>query len=157
MKIFYYSVILFLLYFKSSDSLSNILNNVEEKYIIISQPDLPSNYRETLPYSINSINAFSKLRHIVTYNKNVEYDIVYESIEFGLRRSPPPLKAQTTKHVIVAGDSNTFGTGVEPQYTLSHLLSSQRSYSNGYNFGIRGGGPHHTLALMEFFSMGEFN
>lgn len=125
---------------------------VENTYSIVSQPPLPENYRQSLAYSINSFHPFTKLQHISKYGSEVIYNQVYESADFGLRAIPKSYYAKNpTQHVIVAGDSNIFGDGVGVENTLPILLANEIPTSHPYNFGIRGGGPHHTLAFMEFF------
>lgn len=61
------------------------------------------------------------------------------------------LPTQTSKryHLIVAGESNTFGIGVSDEETLPYLLSQKHPDYHAYNFGHPGGGPHNTFARFE--------
>jgi hypothetical protein len=91
----------------------------------------------------------SKIRHVVKNYTDPVYDVYYNINGLGLRELPSRNMA-TKKHIIVAGDSNTFGNGVKDEETIPQILSKQRPDYRGYNFGICGSAPNATLALMEF-------
>lgn len=50
-----------------------------------------------------------------------------------------------TKQMVLLGDSNTFGWGLENNETLSYLLAKQFRDYRVYNLGNYGGGPHDVL------------
>lgn len=60
-----------------------------------------------------------------------------------------PTQASKPYHLIVAGESNTFGIGVRDEETLPYLLSQKHPDYHAYNFGHPGGGPHNTFARFE--------
>lgn len=75
------------------------------------------------------------------------YEAVYNINKVGQRTLPT--STQKAQHLIIAGDSNTFGVGLNDEETLPFLLSKKLPTFHAYNFGHGGGGPHNTLALFE--------
>lgn len=75
------------------------------------------------------------------------FDVTYSINQLGLRSSGGQLKK--AQHLILAGDSNTFGVGLNEQETLSWIMSQKYPLYDVYNFGLGGGGPHNSLALLE--------
>ncbi|MEA9356365.1 hypothetical protein SHI21_09135 [Bacteriovorax sp. PP10] len=115
------------------------------------QPPLPRDYGLSIEYSINTFSPFTTTRHISKVGNEVTFDVTYESAELGLRKIPAEfIPKQPSEHLIVAGDSNTFGDGVSIENTLPVLLSQKIPGTRPYNWGIRGAGPNNTLAMMEF-------
>jgi hypothetical protein len=96
---------------------------------------------------INAIN--STVREKKTNKGQVVFDVLYEINNWGLRKLPAP-KNKRKNHLIIAGDSNTFGVGVKDEETIPFLMTNKLPDYHGYNFGIVGSGPHNTLALLEF-------
>lgn len=125
---------------------------IQNSIYTLEQPKIPKNFNQTLEYSINVFIPFTKEHHIAKSHNQLVFDQYYETAKYGLRNVPESLfSKKPNSHVIVAGDSNTFGIGVDIKNTLPVLLSKNFPDSHPYNFGIRGGGPHNTLGLMEFF------
>jgi len=75
------------------------------------------------------------------------YQSVYNINQIGQRTLP--VAANKSEHLIIAGDSNTFGVGLNDEETLPFMLSKKHPNYHAYNFGHGGGGPHNTLALFE--------
>lgn len=74
----------------------------------------------------------------------------YTTGEFDFRVVPPELLNQKApQFLILAGDSNVFGDGLTDHETLPVLLSKALPSFYIYNFGIRGGGPHDSLHLLQ--------
>ena len=95
---------------------------------------------------------FSQIREVTTVDGQVDYDTTYNIGELGFRELPPKMSSKKFKtHFIVAGDSNTFGEGLNEEDTLPIQLVKNNEFAHPYNFGVRGGAPNNTLALMEFF------
>lgn len=112
---------------------------------------VPENKKE-LAKSINPYAPFVFMHHKSKVDGRVMFDVTYDLGEYGLRIIPATMiKPSLKNHLIIAGDSNTFGYGVNVADTLPVLLASNISGSHPYNFAINGSGPHNTLALMEFF------
>lgn len=127
-------------------------NKVENIYKVIFEPPFHEKYKISLAFSVNSFSPFTKMQHTSKVNDQIIYDVIYESADLGLRKIPDNFVTKNPKrHLIIAGDSNVFGDGVESDNTLPVLLAKKIIDSRPYNFGIRGGGPNNTLALMEFF------
>lgn len=125
---------------------------IDNSYSIIEEPTNIPNFGHSIEFSINNFHPFTKAHHISKVNGEVIYDQYYESEEYGLRKIPTSyVPKKPTHHLIIAGDSNTFGEGVLIQETLPILLSNKIPGAHPYNWGIRGGGPNNTLAMMEFF------
>ncbi|MBC7711730.1 MAG: hypothetical protein H7177_00225 [Rhizobacter sp.] len=125
---------------------------VENIYYITAIPhQILSDQNQELFSSINPFEPFNHIHHIAKVNNQLIYDQTYETAELGLRTiSSDQYNPNANKHLIIAGDSNTFGIGVKQEETLPVLLSKKMTDYHPYNFGIRGGGPHNTLAMLEF-------
>lgn len=94
-------------------------------------------------YPVNSY-----IQHIKNgIDGRVGFDTTYSINEFGLRTVEN--STDRANHLILAGDSNTFGIGVKDEETLSEIMSKKYPQYHTYNFGHGGGGPHNTLALIE--------
>lgn len=133
-------------------SMPGRLGRIDNTLSILVQPKVREGYDDSLEFSINKYLPHTKARHISRVNNEIIYDQFYEFGHLSLRTIPKYLVIKnSTKHLIVAGDSNTFGDGVSIENTLPVLLSKKLPATTPYNWGIRGGGPNNTLALMEFF------
>lgn len=92
----------------------------------------------------------STIRHVKTApGKKNGFDVVYKVNEFGQRIQEH--FAGRKKHLIVAGDSQTFGIGVKDSETLQMELAKDHPEYQPYNFGHGGGSANNTLALLENF------
>ncbi|MGZ3789486.1 MAG: hypothetical protein ACXVLQ_13235 [Bacteriovorax sp.] len=95
---------------------------------------------------------YTNYRHIKSKNGKIDYDVNYTIGAFGLRKiNENYLNQNATRSFILAGDSNTFGEGCLDPDTLEAKISPMLKDYYVYNFGVRGGGPHNTLAFMENF------
>lgn len=95
-------------------------------------------------YSINS-----RIEHIKQEVGGPDrFDVFYNINELGQRVLPTP-KEKRKNHLIVAGDSNTFGIGNKDEETVAFQMGQAHPEYEAYNFGHGGGGPHNTLALLE--------
>lgn len=97
----------------------------------------------------------SKIRHTKkALNQSlVGYDVMY-TIN-GLGQRVMPATSPKTQHLIMGGDSNTFGWGLKDEETLPYLLSKKYENYHVYNFGHGGGSASNTLALMGATSWNE--
>lgn len=94
-------------------------------------------------YPINSI-----IEHVCNYvDGRPGYDVFYNTNEFGFRITSPHVKKQ--KHLIIGGDSNSFGVGVKDSEVINELMAAKNPTYSTYNFSHAGGGPHNTLAFFE--------
>lgn len=91
----------------------------------------------------------SKVRHTkkALDNSLPGYDVLYTINELGQRVLPDT--GARSSHLILAGDSNTFGWGVKDTETLPYLASLKYQNYHVYNFGHGGGSASNTLALLE--------
>ncbi|MBC7712795.1 MAG: SGNH/GDSL hydrolase family protein [Rhizobacter sp.] len=80
------------------------------------------------------------------------FDVYYHTGELGLR-VVPGVKPDLPKHLIVAGDSNTFGVGCNDDQTLPYYLSKKFPDRTVYNFGLGGAGTNSTLRFLEVFKV----
>nr|BDT30080.1 SGNH/GDSL hydrolase family protein [Bacteriovorax sp. HI3] len=95
-------------------------------------------------YSISS-----RIEHIKEeVNGPGRIDVFYNINEYGQRVIPPP-KELRKKHLIIAGDSNTFGIGNKDEDTVTFQMGQAHPDYETYNYGHGGGAPNNTLALME--------
>ncbi|MBC7429184.1 MAG: hypothetical protein H7336_11265 [Bacteriovorax sp.] len=109
-------------------------------------------YQYPLSYIGNHSQPFSQEHQITRADGKIIYEHYYTIGEFGFRQIDPKYYSKNSKfHLITAGDSNTFGEGISEADLLAVQLANKMKDSHPYNFGIRGSGPHNTLALMEFF------
>jgi hypothetical protein len=80
------------------------------------------------------------------------YKAFYNINKIGQRILPASASISSSSkpfHLIVAGESNTFGIGVSDEESLPFLLSQKHPDYHVYNFGHPGGGPHNTFARFE--------
>lgn len=91
----------------------------------------------------------------ITSDNRVIFDAVYNTEDLGLRVIPGNRK-NLLKHLIVVGDSNTFGVGCADNETLPYYLSLKFPNATTYNFAQAGTGPHSTLRFLEIFKVSDF-
>ncbi|AUN99906.1 hypothetical protein C0V70_17700 [Bacteriovorax stolpii] len=93
---------------------------------------------------------YSRVQHSKKIQGTQEgYDVFYDINALGQRVYD--VAAPKKKHLILAGDSNTFGLGLPNEETLAALFTKSWLDYHVYNFGHGGGAPHNTLSLMENF------
>jgi hypothetical protein len=77
------------------------------------------------------------------------YDVVYTTDAHGFRAMPPP-DAQPQASVLLFGDSNTFGEGVNDNEAYPWQLAERSGGRiEAHNFGVPGWGPHQMLAGLQ--------
>jgi hypothetical protein len=81
--------------------------------------------------------------------KNFYEQYKYDELQFRII-DKKLLNNDSKFHLIIAGDSNTFGDGNKDEDTLPALLSPIYKNYYIYNWGLRGGGPHDSLYFIEF-------
>lgn len=136
------------------EHVSFIYNNIKiDRYFSKNQlSNLQPNYKFSLDRIGNPYQPYSLIKHEMLADGQREFIVNYDIGEFGLRKiSNEHLPRYSKIHIITAGDSNTFGEGINEEYLLSVLISKKIPSSRPYNMGIAGAGPNSTLALMEFF------
>lgn len=87
------------------------------------------------------------------FDKNKKgYDVTYNIGAFGLREINQKLvNPEAPKHFIIAGDSAVFGEGCNDEDTIVAKLAPFERKAHFYNFGVRGGAAHNTMALMDSY------
>ena len=81
--------------------------------------------------------------------QEILYDVVYTIGPDGFRVTPP-LSGSPGSCVVLFGDSNTFGIGVNDDEThTAHLVRLGEGRIAAYNFGVAGYGPHQMLAGLQ--------
>lgn len=124
------------------------------EYFIWHDKNFNSNEYEQLKNKIGRVLPInSRVQHIIHNQKGDSFNVTYRLNQFGQRQTI--LRGNRSQHLILAGDSNTFGQGVEDNWTLDSLFFKKFSNYNTYNFGQLGGGPSNTLALLETTSWFE--
>lgn len=88
------------------------------------------------------------VQHIKKDNTGRSYNVFYQINHLG-QRIYPFFKTTKKKHLIVGGDSNSFGHGVGDRDSLPFILGEKNKSYHPYNFAQCGGGPSNTLALLE--------
>ena len=76
------------------------------------------------------------------------YEVVYTTDGFR-RRIIGLTNIDATKHILLFGDSLTFGEGLSDNETLQYFLQKDMSEYVVYNYAVSGYGPQHMLALLE--------
>lgn len=88
------------------------------------------------------------IQHIKKDNTGRSYNVLYQINHLG-QRTYPFYNTTKKKHLIVGGDSNSFGHGVGDTDSLPFILGEKYKLYHPYNFAQCGGGPSNTLALLE--------
>ena len=77
------------------------------------------------------------------------YDVSYSFDQFGRRIIPQDESIKKESHIVILGDSNVFGEGLNVNQTLPFFLSKRFTSSHLYNYAFRGYGAGNSLALTE--------
>ncbi len=77
------------------------------------------------------------------------FDVLYSFDEYGRRVTPQADSMPKKSHIVVLGDSNTFGEGLNDDETISYFLGRSFPTHRIYNYAFRGYGPGNSLALSE--------
>ncbi len=80
------------------------------------------------------------------------YSATYHTGVYGIRLTANS-ETLRNQHIILAGDSNMFGIGVDDDQTLPSRLALKSTNHNIYNLGFAGSGPHNTLYFLENFDL----
>lgn len=91
-------------------------------------------------------DEFVLISHVLLNGSKKIFDVNYISEKNGFR-SLPLINKNATKHIIVAGDSNVYGIGVDDKDVATTAIEHKCPDCRSYNRGIAGGGPNHFLAL----------
>lgn len=158
------SLIIFLTFFNFSlIKAADVISNPDVRVESISANSLGIQFKEVVEtWHLKSYNAteYTNLsKHIGwTYpinsrttrsvkNSTGGYKFTFTTNQYGLRVLPS--LGKRPNHLIVAGESNTFGQGVSDTENTPYLLGKAHPNYTPYNYGICGGGPHNTLGLMQ--------
>ncbi|MEA9357734.1 hypothetical protein SHI21_16000 [Bacteriovorax sp. PP10] len=94
----------------------------------------------------------TRVRHSKFDKQGQGYDVTYSIGAFGLRDINQKLvNPKAKKHFIIAGDSTVFGEGCNDGDTIVAKLAPFETNAHFYNFGMRGGAVHNTMALMDSY------
>lgn len=108
-------------------------------------------YRDMVnPYPPNSV----MIDTIIDKQKKVIYKAKYTFDSWGFRKTTPNNK-NAQYHYILAGDSNTFGIGINDDQTIAHNLVPIYKNHFIYNMGIPASGPSNLLYFLENFSLNK--
>lgn len=121
--------------------------------LISSDKKINYEVREKLKKDIGfAYHPFTLVRHSKLVNQKTGYDVTYDIGAFGIRQTNQKLvNSKAPKHFIIAGDSTVFGEGCNDEETLVAKLALFEKNAHFYNFGMRGGAVHTTLALMDSY------
>ena len=81
-------------------------------------------------------------------NGNSIYSVTYATDEYR-RRTVNQTYSPANKHLILFGDSFTYGEGLNDQDTLQYQLQQVIPQYNIYNYAVHGYGPQQILAILE--------
>lgn len=84
-------------------------------------------------------------------NQTLSFYTTYD--DYGFRNPINPKNFKSKKHLIIAGCSFTFGSGVKDEESLAYLIDNMQSDYRSYNFGSMGGSPSEQLFLLQFFNL----
>jgi len=87
----------------------------------------------------------------MTAEGNLIYSTVYHTGLYGFRKTMTNEEAST--HIMLAGDSNMFGVGVQDNETLASRLSQNLPQKKIVNLGLGGTGPSSFLYFLQNFSL----
>jgi len=79
------------------------------------------------------------------------YSVTYHTIHYGFRTTKTNKNAQ--EHLILGGDSNMFGMGVEDIETLPSLIALKNPDKKIVNLGLVGQGPNAHLFFLQNYSL----
>lgn len=83
----------------------------------------------------------------ITNTGRIVYNVKYKLSELKSRTNL--IKKIKSKHLIFAGDSQTFGVGVKDEEVFTNLLNKELKFFNSYNLGYPGWSPASTYALLK--------
>lgn len=75
----------------------------------------------------------------------VIFDVTYTKDKFGRRVTPGESKKDAERFLILLGDSNLFGFGLQDRETISYFLGRQNGSVRVYNYGMNGLFPGEAL------------
>jgi hypothetical protein len=134
----------------------NVSNNIKE-FINSKSPKSSDDLKyhslrnEANPF-VSYSNQIIKDSRIKIKDKKMIYSATYHTGVYGIRLTANS-ETLRSKHIILAGDSNMFGIGVEDDQTLPSRLALKSNTHNIYNLGFAGSGPHNTLYFLENFDL----
>jgi hypothetical protein len=107
-----------------------------------------TNNIETKIYNPFASELKCMMKDQVEQNGKIIFQSTYSIDEFGLRMTPHQ-NTKAATHLIIAGDSNTFGVGLQDNETIAFNLQQLFSNKNVINLGFGGTGPNSTLYFLE--------
>ena len=87
----------------------------------------------------------------VHYRGKKVYSVTYNTIHYGFRKTKTNENAK--EHLILGGDSNMFGMGVEDNETLPSLVALKNPDKKIVNLGLVGQGPNAHLFFLQNYSL----
>lgn len=131
--------------------LKNIVkNNDNTRTIVSSYPN------QQLDEKFLQFNPFvphhdTVMQDLITSKGKLLYSAVYHTGLYGFRKTATNEKASS--HVLLAGDSNVFGVGVQDDETLATQLSTLLPDKKIINLGLGGTGPNSLLYFLQHYSL----
>ena len=110
-----------------------------KKYFIQANPSIP------YPDVVINDKVFSN-------DHNIIYNVRYHTQRFGLRITPFT-NLHSHQHLIISGDSNVFGLGVNDGSTLPSRLAKTINSHAVYNLGLTATGPNALLYFLQQFGL----
>ncbi|MBC7537595.1 MAG: hypothetical protein H7281_02145 [Bacteriovorax sp.] len=85
-------------------------------------------------------------------SNKIIYNVKYHTGKLGLRVTAN-MNTLTHEHLLLGGDSNIFGIGVNDSETLTSRLAQKIKSHAIYNFGLTATGPNATLYFLQYFGL----
>jgi hypothetical protein len=110
---------------------------------------LPAELRYLIP-------PLEKSRITRFYDTELIFNSLVEIDEWGKRKIPHLYSETALEHLIVAGCSNTFGSGLNVEDTFVYILETKLPQVNTYNFSMVGGGLGTALNYVQKMDVSKF-
>jgi len=113
---------------------------------------------QVISYNLDNIERIDDLgpvlkknnyqRSYKSYLGKVIYDVIYSTDGYR-RRTVHKKYTQNNSHIILFGDSNIFGVGLDDNETLQYMFNEILPGYNIYNYAVFGYGPQQMVVLLE--------
>lgn len=100
-------------------------------------------------HSNASIKSFKFKRY---YKDDLIFNVNYHHDEYGFRKYHSTKKINTTKHMILAGGSYTYGHGIKDSNTFAYILDTNFKQYSIFNMGLPGASTSEHIFLWEHFN-----
>lgn len=127
-----------------------IRSEIQIRTVISTFPDqtFDSHFQQINPFVLQSDTT---IEDELKEKEKIVYKVIYHTEKYGFRKTPKP--SLTDTHLILGGDSNMFGIGVQDEETLPSRLAEKLSSVIVLNAGLVGVGPNSLLYFLQNYSL----